>query len=77
MTTLAAQHDTSGDAGSVPERVEFQVSPEEYKHWRVSCDGPVATLVMDVDERGRATAPVGGNRGRARRRAGHALGAPG
>ncbi len=34
------------------ERVEFRVSPEHYKHWRVSCDGPVATLVMDVDEQG-------------------------
>jgi benzoyl-CoA-dihydrodiol lyase len=32
------------------ERVEFRVSPERYKHWRVSYDGPVATLVMDVDE---------------------------
>ena len=34
------------------ERVEFRVSPERYKHWRVSCDGPVATLTMDVDEQG-------------------------
>ncbi len=56
MTTLAAQHDPSGDASpaawSVPERVGFQVRPDTYKHWRVSCDGPVATLVMDVDEQG-------------------------
>jgi len=34
------------------ERVEFRVSPDRYKHWRVSYDGPVATLVMDVDEHG-------------------------
>jgi benzoyl-CoA-dihydrodiol lyase len=34
------------------ERVEFRVSPDRYQHWRVSCDGPVATLVMDVDEQG-------------------------
>ena len=34
------------------ERVEFRVSPDRYKHWRLSCDGPVATLVMDVDEQG-------------------------
>ena len=33
-------------------RVEFRVSPDRYKHWRMSCDGPVATLVMDVDEQG-------------------------
>ena len=34
------------------ERIDFRVSPDRYKHWRVSCDGPVATLVMDVDEQG-------------------------
>ncbi|MGB6579928.1 MAG: 2,3-epoxybenzoyl-CoA dihydrolase [Streptosporangiaceae bacterium] len=34
------------------EQVEFRVSPDRYRHWRVSCDGPVATLVMDVDEQG-------------------------
>jgi benzoyl-CoA-dihydrodiol lyase len=34
------------------QRVEFRVSPDRYKHWRMSCDGPVATLVMDVDEQG-------------------------
>jgi benzoyl-CoA-dihydrodiol lyase len=56
MTTLAAQHDASGDAdpaaGGAPGWVEFRVSPESYKHWRISCQGPVATLVMDVDEQG-------------------------
>jgi benzoyl-CoA-dihydrodiol lyase len=34
------------------ERVEFRVSPGRYRHWLVSYDGPVATLVMDVDEQG-------------------------
>jgi benzoyl-CoA-dihydrodiol lyase len=56
MTFLAAQHGTSGDADltavNAAERVEFRVSPDRYKHWRVSYDGPVATLVMDVDEQG-------------------------
>jgi benzoyl-CoA-dihydrodiol lyase len=57
MTALAAQHDTSGDPGpaeaaSAAERVEFRVSPDRYKHWRVCYDGPIATLVMDVDEQG-------------------------
>jgi benzoyl-CoA-dihydrodiol lyase len=33
-------------------RVEFRVSPGHYRHWRVSCDGPVATLTLDVDEQG-------------------------
>ncbi len=54
MTALAAQPDTPGDAaaGSAPGRVEFRVSPDRYRHWRVSYDGPVATLTMDVDEQG-------------------------
>jgi benzoyl-CoA-dihydrodiol lyase len=34
------------------QRVEFRVSPDRYRHWRVRYDGPVATLVMDVDEQG-------------------------
>jgi len=32
--------------------VEFRTSPAEYRHWRLAVDGPVATLVMDVDEQG-------------------------
>ena len=34
------------------ERVEFRVSPDRYKHWKLSAEGPVATLTMDVDEQG-------------------------
>jgi benzoyl-CoA-dihydrodiol lyase len=30
-------------------RVEFRTDPDRYRHWRLSCDGPVATLTMDVD----------------------------
>jgi benzoyl-CoA-dihydrodiol lyase len=30
--------------------VNFQTSPEQYKHWKLSIDGPVATLSMDVQE---------------------------
>src|SRR3954471_13334299 len=32
--------------------VDFRVEPSRYKHWRLSFDGPVATLAMDVDEQG-------------------------
>jgi benzoyl-CoA-dihydrodiol lyase len=32
--------------------VEFQTDPSRYKHWRLSFDGPVATLTMDVAEDG-------------------------
>jgi benzoyl-CoA-dihydrodiol lyase len=31
-------------------RVTFETSPEQYHHWKLSFDGPVATLSMDVQE---------------------------
>ncbi len=42
---------------SVPEavtelRVDFRTNPERYRHWRMSVDGPVARLEMDVAESG-------------------------
>ena len=30
-------------------RIDFQTQPERYRHWRLSFDGPVASLTMDVD----------------------------
>ena len=33
-------------------RIDFQTDPSRYRHWRVTYDGPVATLYMDVDENG-------------------------
>ncbi|MGP6088982.1 2,3-epoxybenzoyl-CoA dihydrolase [Antarctobacter jejuensis] len=33
-------------------RIDFQVDPSSYRHWRVEYDGPVANLYMDVDENG-------------------------
>ena len=33
-------------------RIDFQVDPTAYKHWKVHYDGPVAHLHMDVDENG-------------------------
>ena len=35
-----------------PILVDFRTEPARYKHWKVSCDGPVATLAMDVKEDG-------------------------
>ncbi|MGH7404245.1 MAG: enoyl-CoA hydratase-related protein, partial [Candidatus Rokuibacteriota bacterium] len=32
--------------------VDFRTEPGRYKHWKVSFDGPVATLAMDVKEDG-------------------------
>ncbi|MGJ4927308.1 2,3-epoxybenzoyl-CoA dihydrolase [Bradyrhizobium sp. HKCCYLS2038] len=32
--------------------IDFQTDPSRYKHWKLSIDGDVATLAMDVDENG-------------------------
>ncbi|MDH4279532.1 MAG: 2,3-epoxybenzoyl-CoA dihydrolase [Acidimicrobiia bacterium] len=31
------------------ELIDFRTSPEQYHHWKLSVDGPIATLTMDVD----------------------------
>src|SRR5438105_8288804 len=33
-------------------RIDFETDPSRYRHWRVKLDGEVATLLMDVDEKG-------------------------
>ena len=35
-----------------PAPVDYQTEPSRYKHWKLSFDGPVATLTMDVAEDG-------------------------
>jgi benzoyl-CoA-dihydrodiol lyase len=32
--------------------IDFQTDPTRYRHWKLSFDGPVATLAMDVDPAG-------------------------
>lgn len=32
--------------------IDFATSPDKYRHWRYEIDGPLATLIMDVDEDG-------------------------
>src|SRR5712675_1614707 len=33
-------------------RIDFQTDPSRYRHWKLTRDGAVATLLMDVDEKG-------------------------
>src|SRR5450830_2092260 len=40
------------DAMSATPQVDYETFPEQYKHWTLSCDGPVATLTMSVNEDG-------------------------
>ncbi|MEL3892623.1 2,3-epoxybenzoyl-CoA dihydrolase [Ferrovibrio sp. MS7] len=39
------------DAAALPP-VDFRTDPSRYKHWKLSIDGPVATLALDVREDG-------------------------
>src|SRR5258708_1827388 len=59
MTTAAArgtvadqvpQRSAAAEPGA--RRVSFQVEPSGYRHWRLTVEGSVATLAMDVDEHG-------------------------
>src|SRR5262245_64808478 len=41
------------DAAITPgSRISFETSPDQYRHWKLSIDGRVATLSMDVQEDG-------------------------
>ena len=33
-------------------RIDFQTAPARYRHWKLAVEGDVATLLMDVDEKG-------------------------
>ncbi len=33
-------------------RIDFQTEPGRYRHWKLTVDGEIATLLMDVDEKG-------------------------
>ncbi len=37
---------------STAPRVDYQTHPSQYRHWKLSFDGPVATLKADFDENG-------------------------
>ena len=35
---------------NLPVQVSFDTAPERYNHWKLGCDGPVATLTLDIAE---------------------------
>src|SRR5579871_4546849 len=37
---------------TIPEAVDYRTDPSQYRHWRLSFDGPIATLAMDTKEDG-------------------------
>ena len=44
--------DTERKLNNGKSRIDFQTDPSKYRHWKLKVDGEVATLLMDVDERG-------------------------
>ena len=38
------------ETAASPAQVHFETSPDRYRHWKLTYDGPVATLAMDVQE---------------------------
>src|SRR3954470_6859914 len=32
--------------------IDYRTEPAQYKHWKLSCEGAVATMLMDVQEDG-------------------------
>src|ERR671922_1141889 len=40
--------DTTSDSAPI----DFRTEPSRYRHWKLSVDGPIATLAMDVKEDG-------------------------
>ena len=43
-------HTLSENTGAEAPQLDFRTSPEEYRHWTIAIDGPVAHLIMAVDE---------------------------
>ena len=37
-------------SATAPALVDYETQPDRYRHYRLSFDGPVATLALDVDE---------------------------
>ena len=46
MGEAAEKRDGNGVA------IDFRTEPSRYRHWKLAVDGDVATLTMDVDEKG-------------------------
>ena len=43
-------HALTENTGKTATHLDFRTSPDQYRHWTISIDGPVAKLVMAVDE---------------------------
>src|SRR5690606_24630528 len=41
-----------GEGAALTSTVDFEKDPSGYRHWRVEYDGPIASVIMDVDPDG-------------------------
>jgi benzoyl-CoA-dihydrodiol lyase len=49
---VEADHTSGRFLANGKTRIDFQTEPARYRHWKLKVDGEVATLLMDVDEKG-------------------------
>jgi benzoyl-CoA-dihydrodiol lyase len=47
-----AEHSAARNLANGKARIDFQTEPARYRHWKLAVDGNIATLTMDVDEKG-------------------------
>src|ERR1700744_6108082 len=47
-----AQHAAERPLANGHTRIDFQTEPTRYRHWKLEVDGDIATLFLDVDEKG-------------------------
>jgi benzoyl-CoA-dihydrodiol lyase len=52
MTRTTSSLASPAEPGLAAGRVELQTEPSRYRHWRLACDGAVATLTMAVQPEG-------------------------
>src|SRR5579871_1102327 len=53
LTGMArAMADTARKLANGATKISFETDPSRYRHWKLSVDGEIATLRMDVDEKG-------------------------
>src|SRR5882762_814784 len=50
MGEAAEKRDGAANGAAVA--IDFRTEPSRYRHWKLGVDGDVATLTMDVDEKG-------------------------
>jgi benzoyl-CoA-dihydrodiol lyase len=49
---MADAHAPERPLASGQTRIDFQTEPSRYRHWKLKIDGEIATLLLDVDEKG-------------------------